>query len=108
MIDLRRTPRVPLQTAIEFQSESDDVPVRMEGVARDISLGGMFIETEVPCPEGERILIYLTLPDGRREMSLPATVRWTAKDGMGAQFGLLGARDTHEITSFVAAREAGR
>jgi uncharacterized protein (TIGR02266 family) len=108
MIDLRRTPRVPLQTAIEFQSESDDVPVRMEGVARDISLGGMFIETEVPCAEGERIVIHLTLPEGRREMSLPAIVRWTAKDGMGVQFGSLGARATHEITTFVAAREARR
>lgn len=104
MIDLRRTARVPLQKAVEFQSETDEVPVRMEAVARDISLGGMFLETEVPCAEGERIVVHLTLPEGRREMSLPAVVRWTARDGMGVQFGSLGARDTHEITTFVAAR----
>jgi type IV pilus assembly protein PilZ len=108
MMDLRRTSRVPLQTAVEFMSESDDVPVRMGGVARDISLGGIFIETEASCAEGERIVILLTLPEGRREMSIPAIVRWTAKDGMGVQFGLLGARDTHEIATFVAARETGR
>ena len=108
MIDLRRTPRVPLHRAVEFSSDSDDVPVRMEGTARDISLGGMFIETDVPCAQGERITIHLTLPEGRQELSLPAIVRWTSKEGMGVQFGLLGARDTHEITTFVAAHEAGR
>ena len=104
MIDLRRTPRVPLQAAVEFSSESDDVPVRVEGMARDMSLGGMFIETDAPCVEGERIVIHLTLPKAQRAMSLPAIVRWTSKDGMGVQFGLLGARDTHDITTFVAGR----
>jgi len=108
MIDLRRTPRVPLQKAVEFSSDSDEVPVRMEGVARDISLGGMFVETQSPCGQGERITIHLTLPEGRHEFSLPAIVRWTSKDGMGVQFGSLGARDTHEITTFVAARQARR
>jgi type IV pilus assembly protein PilZ len=38
-------------------------------------------------------------------MALPAVVRWTSKDGMGVQFGLLGARETHEITEFVKATE---
>lgn len=108
MTDLRRTPRVPLQKTVEFVSQNDEVPVRMEGLARDISLGGMFIETEVPCAEGERMTIHLTLPEGRHELSLPAVVRWTSREGMGVQFGLLGARDTHEITQFIAAREASR
>jgi len=108
MIDLRRTPRVPLHKTIEFSSDGDDVPVRMEGTARDVSLGGMFIETEAPCAQGERITIHLTLPQSRHELSLPAVVRWTSQDGMGVQFGLLGARDTHELTTFLAARNVGR
>lgn len=108
MIDLRRNPRVPLQKAVEFSSDSDEVPVRMDGMARDISLGGMFVETEAPCAQDERITIHLTLPESRHELSLPAIVRWTSKDGMGVQFGSLGARDTHEITRFVASREGRR
>lgn len=108
MVDLRRTPRVPLHKAVEFSADSDDVPIRMEGTGRDISLGGMFIETAAPCAEGERITIHLTLPEGRRELTLPAIVRWNSKEGMGVQFGSLGARDTHDITTFVAAREGPR
>ena len=29
---------------------------------------------------------------------IPGVVRWTRPDGMGVQFGLLGARETHAIT----------
>jgi hypothetical protein len=37
-------------------------------------------------------------------MRLSGTVRWTTKSGIGVQFGLLGARETHTITEIV--REA--
>jgi len=102
MVDWRRSTRVPLGQAVEFSTRGDEVPIRMSGTARDISLGGTYIETELPCAPGEEIVVYVTLPRSRREMALPATVRWTAKDGMGVQFGLLGARETFEITQFVA------
>jgi type IV pilus assembly protein PilZ len=105
MTDLRRFPRVPLGQPIEFSTKGDDVPIRMEGTARDISLGGMFIETDLPCAVGEQVVVYVTLPRAKREMALPAVVRWSGKDGMGVQFGLLGARETHEITEFVKANE---
>jgi Tfp pilus assembly protein PilZ len=80
--------------------------VRLEGTGRDISLGGMFIETDVPGPVAQEIVVYLVLPNTKREMSLPAVVRWSGKGGMGVQFGLLGARETHEITEFAKAHES--
>jgi type IV pilus assembly protein PilZ len=105
MTDLRRSSRVSLGRPVEFSTKGEDVPVRIDGSGRDLSLGGMFIETDLSSPVGERVLVYVTLPKAKREMALPAVVRWTSKDGMGVQFGLLGARETHEITEFVKATE---
>jgi hypothetical protein len=50
-------------------------------------------------PESDKIDVRR----GGREMELPAVVRWTDKNGMGVQFLLVGARDTHEISEFVVA-----
>ena len=41
----------------------------------------------------------------RSAFALPGKVRWTSHDGMGIQFGNLGARETHTITELVAAHE---
>ncbi len=70
----------------------------MGGVGRDISVGGMFIETETPAPFNTEIVVVTELPGDRAPLSLPAVVRWTKPGGMGVQFGLLGARETHVIT----------
>lgn len=77
---------------------------RREG-AKDISLGGTFIETDLPGPVGQQLVVHVALPGSKREINLPAVVRWSGRDGMGVQFGLLGARETHEITEFVKANE---
>jgi hypothetical protein len=96
----RRFVRVNVGVAVEFSAQADDLLFSMDGIARDISLGGMFVETDIPCLFGERIIVYATLPGRRRRMALSATVRWTSSAGMGVQFGLLGALDTHEIAEF--------
>lgn len=96
----RRFVRVPLGARVEYAAERDEFLFSMEGTGRDISLGGMFIETEIPCDFGERIVVYVALQTYGRPMVIQATVRWTCAAGMGVQFGLLGARDTHAIAEF--------
>jgi Tfp pilus assembly protein PilZ len=61
----------------------------------------MFIQTDFPSHFGEHIVVYLTLPGGKREMALPAVVRWRRDNGMGVQFEPLGAQDTHAIVEFM-------
>ncbi len=86
MIHQRRSPRVSLAQPIEFSLMVSEVRSRHEGAARDISLGGMFIEDGHPVLAlGNKVVVYLTLPGGKREMELPTLVRWTSKDGMGVQ-----------------------
>jgi hypothetical protein len=96
----RRFVRVPLRRPLELWTESDDFLLGAEATGRDISLGGMFVETDIPCRFGERVIVRLTLPAGKCQMDLAGVVRWTCPDGIGVQFGRLGARDTHEIAEF--------
>jgi hypothetical protein len=104
----------PQQEKRQFQRARIDVPVeftlrgselKVPGVAKDISVGGMFIETTSPAAFGSGVRVGLELPGHTGPMLVAATVRWTNASGMGVQFGLLGARETHAITEIV--RTAG-
>lgn len=97
MVEQRRSvPRATLNQQLTFKRKGADE--KLNGVGRDISVGGMFIETESPVPFNAEIVILTELPGERVPLSLPAVVRWTKPGGMGVQFGLLGARETHVIT----------
>jgi type IV pilus assembly protein PilZ len=61
----------------------------------------MFIETPTPAPFSATVLVYLTLPGLQQEVVVRSTVRWTQPDGMGVQFGVMGARATHALTELL-------
>ena len=106
MVELRRFNRAPLEQKLEFADKGADAAERIEGMARDISVGGMFVETDFPAAFGAAIVVYIKLPAEKKELVLPAIVRWTKSTGMGVQFGLIGARETHAITEVVKARDS--
>jgi len=96
-LELRRYQRAALDCALEFVPKGGKEHVG--GRARDISLGGMFVLTETPLAFGVELVVHVTLPGQKAPFALPAVVRWSRTgEGMGVQFGLLGARETHAIT----------
>lgn len=57
------------------------------GSTGDVSLGGMFIETEAPRSFGERITVKFRAAGLEQPLSAPAVVRWVEPGrGMGVQF----------------------
>lgn len=70
---------------------------------QNISLGGLFIETDAPAPFGAEVVVRMRLPSMKTEVELPAIVRWVSPTGMGLQLGLMGARETHALTELLAA-----
>lgn len=96
VIEQRRHARAPLRSPLSFSLKGKTET--FEGVAKDISVGGMFVETTTAAPFGAEIVVHLVLPGSDATQSLPGVVRWVRTDGMGVQFGLLGARETHLIT----------
>lgn len=96
MVELRRHNRAPVDVPVEFVGKG--ATERSAGRARDISLGGMFIETDKPLPFSAEVVVHVTLPSQKAPFALPGVVRWNRNGGMGVQFGLIGARETHAIT----------
>jgi hypothetical protein len=92
----RRHHRATIDVAVEFAAKGSNE--RVMGHAKDASVGGMFIETAHPLPFASSLVIYFNAPGQKTPVQLPAVVRWTRTGGMGVQFGLLGARETHLIT----------
>lgn len=99
-MDLRRYSRVPFRATVTFTAKGSEE--HFEGECNDLSLGGMFIETATPRPFGAEVVVHLLVPGEPRPFAMPAVVRWVRNGGMGVQFGLLGARETHAITKLAA------
>lgn len=97
--DARGFQRAPLPLELVFEIPGEE-PVR--AVSRDISLGGMFIETPAPAAFGSRLVVTLLTPTRAASVSIACIVRWTTDAGMGVQFLEMGARDTHELTQLLA------
>jgi type IV pilus assembly protein PilZ len=71
------------------------------GMAKDISIGGMFIESTEQLPFGSELSIVGRFPGAKADIRLPAIVRWAKPDGFGVQFQALGARETHAISELL-------
>lgn len=72
-----------------------------EAFAKDISVGGMFLQAEAAPGFGTELTIVGLLPGAKKPVRLPAIVRWTKPNGFGVQFGLLGALETHVISELM-------
>ena len=94
MHDKRIHPRVPLSAEVTCEVSGAS---SIRGQARDISIGGMFIESEAQVSFGTQVTIVVRLPNTKADSRLPAVIRWLGPGGFGVQFGLLGARETHAI-----------
>src|SRR5258708_38838039 len=92
---LRCHTRSPTRTPLEFPLH-DPRQVTF-GFARDISVGGIFVETEFPAPFASVVTIRMMLPGLADEMVAMGHVRWTRARGMGVEFVSVGADETRAI-----------
>lgn len=95
----RQHPRKVIETLVTFQIADG---ARIEARCHDVSLGGMFVDTPAPLPYGARVRLFLRLPGLRDEAVIDAVVRWSKPTGMGVQFGAMGARETHALTTLIS------
>ena len=100
--DKRQFPRKAIEASVFFQIGTGP---RTEARCRDVSLGGMFIETPEVLPYGTAVRVFIQLPGMRGETAIDTIVRWSKPDGMGVQFGVMGARETHGLTQLLAGQQ---
>jgi len=96
--DKRSHPRVSVDIRVTCEPK-DGSP--FAGVVKDISIGGMFVEAAEQPPFGTEVTIIARLPGMKSDSRLPGVVRWSKPGGLGIQFGLLGARETHAISELM-------
>jgi Tfp pilus assembly protein PilZ len=96
--DKRSHPRVPFSVTVTCEVSGG---ATFSGTSKDISVGGMFIDSSEQPSFGTQISIVLRLPNTKADARLPGVVRWLKPDGFGVQFGLLGARETHAISELL-------
>lgn len=78
-------------------------------LAREVSAGGVFVQTDVPMPEGAHVTLRLELPGERGMTVLGRVVRTVhggvlAAAGMGIRFLDLSPSQQRSITDFVERR----
>lgn len=105
MIEQRRYARVPIEAPLTFTVKGKND--WKDGVGRDVSIGGMSIETAVTLAFGTDVEVSVQLPDNDDIFTLPGVVRWSRGGRIGVQFGLLGVRETHAITELAKKAEGG-
>jgi type IV pilus assembly protein PilZ len=97
--EYRQYPRKNLTSSVAFQIGEGP---RVEGECHDMSLGGMYIVTSEPQAYGTALRVFLRLPGMKQEARIEAIVRWWKPTGMGVQFGVMGARETHALTTMLS------
>ncbi len=105
MLEKRRHARTSVELPVTFAVKGSSE--HGHGIARDLSIGGMFIETSTPAAFGADIIVHAHLATGTKsfgEFDLPGIVRWVRSDGMGVQFRLLGVHETYAITEISKGR----
>ena len=98
MQDNRVHPRVPINVTVTCEQAGGD---SFEAFAKDISVGGMFLQSEIAPAFGTELTIVGKLPGAKKPVRLPAIVRWAKPNGFGVQFGLLGALETHVLSELM-------
>ena len=97
MENKRRHQRVPIDIDVSCHPPEGLV---FTGRARDISLGGVYIECDRSVEFGTPLTVTAILPDTQTFVELPGIVRWHRPGGFGVQFGSLGVRETHALTAY--------
>ena len=93
----RKAPRVPLATQIHI---GDSMALAF---SRDLSVGGIFVDTKEPCSIGTRLDLRFHLTENDPVIIARGEVRYIVpKLGMGVQFSEVSSEDQKRIAAFVA------
>ena len=103
-IDRRKHPRVLLRALVDYESED----TFLYDYSKDLSQGGLFIQTDKPLKVNETIDLKFSLPDIAKVFEVKGQVRWVNPEsvgglmkGMGIAFQELSPEDKKLIQNYV-------
>jgi len=107
---LRGLPRVPVETPVRLGAEAQE----HWGVARNLSRGGIFVETDAPLPPRSEVRLEFPLPGDDTVLAPTAAVVWCRPrsrgpgPGLGLRFLALDGSGARRLAHFIAERLAPR
>ena len=109
-MEKRITKRLPIRVLVEYESPEDF----LIDYTANVSIGGMFIQTDDPLPVGTRFRLRFKLPEHQRVIETFGEVRWSLlpaeatpmHPGMGIQFDDLKPADLTMVQDLLCAWEA--
>ena len=109
--DKRKYIRVPVKVQVFLRDE--DVSGVVYFYSRNLSTGGIFLETELYLDEGSIVDIEFTLPNYPKFIDIKAKIVWTVPDnwdpaihppGMGLEFIKLSEENKKIIENYIASK----
>ena len=89
MREERQAPRVEERLDVELEVDG----ARHPAASRNVSTGGMFIETPLALKVGQRVKLKFAVPAQKDPIATEAEVRWVEQDGAGIRFIGLRVKD---------------
>jgi uncharacterized protein (TIGR02266 family) len=89
MREERQSLRVEQRLAVEIEVEG----TRHAAASRNLSTGGMFVETGLALRVGQRLRLHFAVPAQKDPVAAEAEVRWIEAGGAGMRFVGLRAKD---------------
>lgn len=102
--DRRKFRRIPARLIAHFRKGKE---VKESGQTKNISLGGVFIETHMTFQIGDAVSFDLRLPvekrDASAKVSIDGVVRWVRKDpgGVGVEIQRMAVSDRRRMNSYI-------
>jgi Tfp pilus assembly protein PilZ len=94
---MRETPRRPCLINADYSIQGSS----FRSYILDISIGGVFIETDQRVPVGETITLKFNLPSIPQPFTLPGKVAWSGPQGFGVKFDMVVASQGRAIKAYV-------
>jgi CRP/FNR family cyclic AMP-dependent transcriptional regulator len=106
----RTDPRIHKTLSLTYQdSESFLKASSIKASTGNLSIGGLFVNTDVPLDKGEKFLLDLTLPDVSQPISINCEVAWVrdghdeteGPGGMGVKFIEISETSENTLTQYL-------
>jgi Tfp pilus assembly protein PilZ len=98
---MRENPRKPCLINANYSIQNKDY----KSYILDISIGGVFIETNEKFTIGQQIVLNFSLPNYQKPFKLAGTISWGSPRGFGVKFDNVPVQQGDILKSFVEQKE---
>lgn len=100
-VSMRENPRKPCLINANYRVQNKDY----KSYLLDISIGGVFIETNEKFTVGQNINLNFSLPNLKKPFKLTGTIAWGSPRGFGVKFEGIPSQQGEILRSFVEQKE---